>query len=122
MKYDGFNLQPVYSAYGNNEIKDAESDIPEETKEIFKLGQYKYKTTILQGNEAFSESLLWHYPGVMIPFQDIIVMYKQFCEANNFSQGGDRYLSSQLKKYFNVDRDYSTGFVSFYILPKEQSQ
>lgn len=119
--YDGFNLQPVYSAYGSNEIKDVESDIPEETKEIFDLGKYEYKTTILQGIQAFAEALLRHYPNVMIPFQDVVDMYKQFCEANNFNIGGDRYLSSQLKKYFNTDKDYSTGVVSFYIYPKDQS-
>jgi hypothetical protein len=118
--YNSFDLTPVYSAYGNNnEIKDAESDIPDQTKKEFDLGKYEYKTTILQGISAYAEALLRHYPGVIIPFQDIVEMYKQFCSANNFNIGGDRYLSSQLKKYFNTTKDYSTGIVSFYIQPKE---
>jgi hypothetical protein len=113
--FKNFELTPLFSTYGDSKIDEDQGDFKEDTKQEYDYNEYKQKTTILQGINAFMDALERSYPNVVIPLQDLYDMYQQFAESNNYNSSQLRYFSNQLTKVYPKTKNNSTGIVSFYI-------
>jgi hypothetical protein len=111
--YKNFEIVPLFENYKDTEEKDPvpwtyknsnPGDIPQGAEKKFNWKDYHHKTTILMGIEAFIEAVRRAYPDRWIPYQDLLALYQQFCQDNNYKAGGDRYLSIQMSNVWPKDK------------------